>query len=91
MIEHSPGPWKFIAKDKLLFSSEEKLIAELFSTRQYFAGDVRAILAAPELLAACEGLYRVFGHNGLEVCHEARRAIARARGIKTHNKQRVLE
>ena len=66
---HTPGPWR-VSEDlgtcdgiEIYAGINEYLISNVNPNRPQFEANARLIAAAPELLAACEGVLGVLNHG----------------------------
>lgn len=81
--KHSPGPWKAAGPFAVLDAERNTLVKCAGPDK---AANQALIAAAPELLEACEDIWRAWasgddaGRDLIEPIDAARRAIAKAKG-----------
>lgn len=85
MSKHTPGPWHPYLDSFYVFDSDNHRVADTCANGKSDAecmANAHLIAAAPDLLAALEGLVKQFAHPTLEstLLADARAAIAKAHG-----------
>ena len=86
--KHTPGPWRVESGPYYrAIRVDSEVIADMRQiSRSFNESNARLIAAAPDLLAALEGMLEVFGDEfgagESDTCDAARAAIAKAKGTE---------
>lgn len=91
MTEHTPGPWSWAAysfgrpedgptRFRIVGSDLEEMLAFTGDYSALDEANARLMAAAPDLLAACEGLLAAISNGDKPRCDDVIAAIAKARG-----------